>query len=277
MELKTFNDQPMGPPVRRPCRVKAGDEFASFFPFPWTIPLRVQTTLHSECCQTTSPGGRGGAPDTLHTRLPFHLAIFVPTAKLIRSPSFIPRLVSSFFFVTFPRSTVFTACLPPALGVAAFPGLRCYRVAASPVRLQPRLEPNPDGEEWSLWLSVLVNAGHVVVLCTCLYLTLEMYRVRLQKKKQKQKKAARPAASHHPPPPFYFCSQATFPSCRHGARGASPSSASKGERGGRRCWSVHGSHNWFWCCCCYFFFFFLSSVSGRVVSVTKPRGMWRGK
>lgn len=111
-----------------------------------------------------------------------------------------------------------------------------------------------------LWLSVLVNAGHVVVLCICLYLTLgnllTVYRVCLQNGRLPSRITS-------------LLNQAESMERHHRIKDAG------GEEGQIRDTMLNHSRISqliFKYCCCYFFFFL-----GRVVLVTKPWVVWRGK
>ena len=106
---------------------------------------------------------------------------------------------------------------------------------------------------WCLWLCVLVNAGHVVVLCICLYLTLgnlfsTVYRVRLLN-------ACSPSRI------VTLLSQATFSLRRHGVYDTSPSHRGRMRDEGwiRETMLKHKriSQLIFKCCCCYIFCLFL--------------------
>lgn len=170
---------------------------------------------------------------------PFHLTVFVPRRNTRRQPTHpFPLFYSTICFCHFHR-VLFLPHLPPALGVATFPGLRCYQVVASvrpsPVRLQPRLKPDHHGETgpcgylywWMLamllfYVSVYTSHWEIFVfnciLCAC-------------------KTDARPA------PPHPFVGQVTFSLRRHGVQDARGRGGGHGSK--RQCWSVQKSHKWF--------------------------------
>lgn len=241
----------------------------NFFFFCWVNSLFKSPET---CCFPNVARPRPRAPDTLHTRLPFHLTIFVPHwqrihSQLIRSLSFITRFVFSHFHGVL--------CLPPVYLLLWGSQPSQASGASKWLLLFDRL--------WCArnrgWNRIIMGKMVLVVICTgkcwpcCCFMYLFIphtgkFVFNCVSCALAKRTLAQPHRIPFKPGDFFFASSwsprnvSIALRTRGGEEGQISETTLKRSR---------ISQLIFECCCCYFFFL------GRVVSVTKPWVVRRGK